>query len=1044
MRLPRTSLKLFFLAGTALSSAAMAQELPSGASVAAGSVSVATPAAGSMTINQSTPTAIVNWQSFSIGAGGSVTFAQPDGRSAILNRVTGSAGTSIAGHLGANGQVFIVNPNGIGITQSGTVSVGGFVGSTLGITDQDFLAGRNVFAGDGSSAGVSNAGRIDILPGGYAALIGGRVDNSGTIAAPLGKIGLGAAERVTLDFSSDGFLQVALPSDDGGSDALISNSGTISANGGAVAISAAAAQDAARRVVNLGGLVEARTVSGVSGNITLGGGGGRVTVTGRLDVSAADPVPPPVPQPRPAALGGNVTVTGGTIELLGASIDASGADGGGSIRIGGDFQGGGVLPHAGLLFVDDASAITADAIGDGDGGTVVLWSDVFTGFEGSISARGAGQGGGGMAEVSSSGVLSYRGLADLGAESGRYGELLLDPSDITIADVDTTTTTTYDPLTGTYTAPTGTSDIYVGDLLDQLALSNVTITTLGSTGSDNGDIFVQTPIEWLQATTLTLDAVRDIVLDGDAGPGIASVDIAGGGLVLQAGRDLRIAIGNPTVISGGAGGLTVTVGNQIIGDSVGPTARLRVVSGSELEVTAPGGISDGALVPAPLDFAVEASSAGNMRLTVGGALVLGPGTSIQSGGDLYLATPAFVNASGSTTALDAAGRLLIYTDNWTDTIKGGIGGTNLYGRTFADDPPPTIPGTGDVWIYAQRPTLTITSPNGTNIYGDPLYLEGLLTTTYTGAVNGDTLEQIVGNLSGPYALYTVFPDVGVYVDALRPHAATSLIGYDFVYNDGDFTVLPAPLTIAASNLNKPFGTTYTFNGTEYVATGLVGSDTIDSLLLASAGAPSGADLGTYAITPSGAAGPRLGNYTVTYVNGVFTVAPATQAVIPPPPPPPVVDSSDDDIGGLANAEVTQDSAQLSLQVLQQRADAFENELEQCQLQLSQGGDSGAYISCASNALESFGNAIDDPLIQLPPELQATVSVIRQTVQRMRSANTVAEARAAVGDLVDFVRAQTELVRAVEPETEALLVQHGTVMANALETLDLALVGAVEI
>ena len=317
------------LASTALSAVpAMAGDrLPTGGSVAHGSVDISTPAANAMAIRQSSDTAIVNWRGFSIGEGARVDIHQPGASSAMLNRVTGSTPSSIAGQLNANGQVYLVNPNGIAITPTGTVKTGAFVASTLATTDEDFIAGRRSFQGKGRSAAVVNQGSIEVGRGGYAALIGGKVDNSGTITASMGKIGLGAGERATLDISGDGFLQVGVPSDDDGDDApLIRHSGRLSADGGRVEVKAATARQMARQVVNLSGVVEARSVGGRSGAIVLGGGdGGRVRVSGRLDASAprAEPAqavasitPPP---PRPA-----ITITGAAIELAGATLDASG------------------------------------------------------------------------------------------------------------------------------------------------------------------------------------------------------------------------------------------------------------------------------------------------------------------------------------------------------------------------------------------------------------------------------------------------------------------------------------------------------------------------------------------------------------------------------------------------------------------------------------------------------------------------------------------------------------------------------------------------
>ena len=94
-------------------------------------------------------------------------------------------------------------------------------------------------------------------------------------------------------------------------------------------------------------------------------------------------------------------ITGDAVELKSATIDASGADGGGTVNIGGGFQGGDPsIPNSQSTLVDAASVITADATNTGDGGTVVLWSDGNTSFEGQIYAQGAPLGSGGLVEVS--------------------------------------------------------------------------------------------------------------------------------------------------------------------------------------------------------------------------------------------------------------------------------------------------------------------------------------------------------------------------------------------------------------------------------------------------------------------------------------------------------------------------------------------------------------------------------------------------------------------------------------------------------------------
>ncbi|WP_445489495.1 beta strand repeat-containing protein [Rhodopseudomonas sp. RCAM05734] len=497
------------LTGSLMIGQALAQTLPTGGSVAAGRVAIASPSSTQLNVTQTSPSAVVNWQSFSIGHGAAVTIQQPGSTSALLNRVTGDTPSSIAGSLTANGQVYLVNPNGIAITSTGTVNTGGgFVASTLGISDADFLSGKRSFTGNGASAEVSNAGTITVGRGGYAALIGGTVSNAGSIFVPLGKVGLGSGESATLDFSGDGFLQVALPTAAGGTNALIRNAGSIKADGGSVIISAATAREAARNAVNISGLVQAGTIGGRTGAIFIGGGaGGGVNISGKLIATSRQ------------ASGGAIAVTGHTIALEGASIDASGATGGGTINIGGGRQGEGALQRAHTLTVDAQTTIRADATTSGNGGAIVLWSDQPTRFAGTITARGgASSGNGGEAEVSGKAQLAYTGFTDLSAAHGSFGTLLLDPYNVIISN---------GADTGGFDATSNDSVINATTLMTALGAANVTITT-GSGGTQAGNITVAAPLTWSAPTVLGLNAAGAIVIN-------APIAItAAGGLALNA------------------------------------------------------------------------------------------------------------------------------------------------------------------------------------------------------------------------------------------------------------------------------------------------------------------------------------------------------------------------------------------------------------------------------------------------------------------------------------------------------------------------------
>lgn len=237
------------------------------------------------TINQSTAKVAINWESFSIPAGQTVRFAQPDSHSVALNRVIGSDPSVILGNLAANGQVFLVNPNGILFGRGSSVNVGGLVASTMAISDADFMAGRYAFTGAGRGS-VVNLGNIQVTEGGYVALMGRSVSNQGVITARLGSVVLAGGEAATLDVAGDGLLNVSVSQ--GAVDALVENGGLIRADGGRVLLTAQAASGLLDSAVNNTGAIEARTLQDRAGTIQLMGDmqSGKVSVDGTLDASA--------------------------------------------------------------------------------------------------------------------------------------------------------------------------------------------------------------------------------------------------------------------------------------------------------------------------------------------------------------------------------------------------------------------------------------------------------------------------------------------------------------------------------------------------------------------------------------------------------------------------------------------------------------------------------------------------------------------------------------------------------------------------------------
>src|SRR3989338_11374819 len=133
-----------------------------------------------------TPGAILNWQQFNIGQGQTTQFNQQSAQSSVLNRVTGLDPSQILGTLRSNGQVFLINPNGIMFGAGAIIDVNRLIASTLNITNADFLANNLKFNGNNGTS-VLNQGQITTPVGGSVYLIGNNVTNEGVITTPQGQ-----------------------------------------------------------------------------------------------------------------------------------------------------------------------------------------------------------------------------------------------------------------------------------------------------------------------------------------------------------------------------------------------------------------------------------------------------------------------------------------------------------------------------------------------------------------------------------------------------------------------------------------------------------------------------------------------------------------------------------------------------------------------------------------------------------------------------------------------------------------------------------------
>lgn len=387
--------------------------LPQGGAVAAGAV-VGDVNGNRLTLTQSSARAVLDWRTFNIDSGKEVRFVQPDANAAVLNRVSASAGMSeIYGSLNANGVVLLMNPNGVLFGRGVSINVGSLIATTGTVNDSRFMREGDVAITGAGTGSVRNQGNITAARAGLAALVAPSVSNEGTIVANGGTILLAGASTATISFNG-GLYEFAT----GGTGASAGNSGLLQADGGSVLLTAAGASGIVDNVVNMDGVIQAHTAEQRGGVIVLDGGdAGRVRVSGRLDASGME-----------AQGGGRITVTGRAVELAPTARLGASGEGGGTILVGGSWQGQGAERKAMTTTVAQGATLAADGGERGNGGTVVVWADGATRFQGAISARGGTQSGdGGRVEVSGKQSLGYHGTVDAGATAGQAGSLLLDP-----------------------------------------------------------------------------------------------------------------------------------------------------------------------------------------------------------------------------------------------------------------------------------------------------------------------------------------------------------------------------------------------------------------------------------------------------------------------------------------------------------------------------------------------------------------------------------------------------------------------------------------
>ncbi|WP_103666495.1 filamentous hemagglutinin N-terminal domain-containing protein [Pseudanabaena sp. BC1403] len=407
-----------------------------------------------------------SFQQFGLTQGEIANFMSNPSVQNILARVSGGNASVINGLIqvtGGNSNLYLLNPAGIifgansslnvpaaftATTASGIQVGNSWFGVNTGIDDVKKLTGTPQAFGFASSnsmptseqpAAIVNAGNLTVKEGQSITLVGGLVINTGTITSPSGKITIAAsADGKYVKITPEGsLLSLQLPI----------------ADQNQLAQSNVQAKDlpnlltGSANLRNMTGLNTDASGNVLVANTAIPNTAGTAIASGNLNVSST------------TAKGGEINVLGDRVGLVSANINASGAIGGGTVLIGGDYLGKGIVPNSQITVIDQSSTINADALLSGTGGKVIAWANDKTSFSGKISVRGGINGGnGGFVETSGKNYLNIQNASvDAAAPQGSIGSWLLDPLNIivqiggtaTLADIanaaDTVTTFTISP-----------------------------------------------------------------------------------------------------------------------------------------------------------------------------------------------------------------------------------------------------------------------------------------------------------------------------------------------------------------------------------------------------------------------------------------------------------------------------------------------------------------------------------------------------------------------------------------------------------------------
>jgi filamentous hemagglutinin family protein len=693
---------------------------------------------GAITTIRTSNNAILNFSQFDIAPGSTVDFLQPSAASRELDHINSGTPSLVNGSIVSNGTVYLVNPAGVIFGPGAVVDVNGIYVAGSHMADQDFLNKTDHFSG--ISAVVSNSGQIRAN---QVYLIGSQVINQGSIVAPRGMVAMLAGSDVLVSQQGSHVTAKVVP-------AVAAASANVNSSQTDLRTSGLAAGDVYSLAIRHTGSIQAA-------NVLINGGGGQVQVSGSIDASSK----------TAGTTGGTVAITGGQVNLVSAEINADGPAGGGTVEIGGGPHGGGDLAHADSVWLDSGTIINADAISNGPGGSITLWSDANASSSATLTARGGPLGGDGGYIETSAPSLQINSSPDASSPHGKAGSWVLDPATVEIV------------LSG----GDGTDTVNASSIAT--SLDGGTSVTLTATGTLSQDSNAPIAVTSTGASTLVLQAGADMTLSGGISTGTGSLTLNVELDQLNNTSNAVIINTNPININGS---LKIFGGNVTLASGSGITA-------ASVQINSGTAVTGQTLTTGTINLASPV-------ITTGGAFIAG-GTSFTTAATTTTTTGGTIATSNGSVTITSTGAIAIGAN--VDTHGGGFSAT---GTSFATAATANI-SDDDVSTGSNKLSINTTSGSGSL---DTIDINGALTWTAGtgrsvvieggGNVTLESTASITANTAGalPISLYTtgtVAPNGATSYNNVTVNGTVDTAGA-FVSAGGNFTLGPSVALTAAS------------------------------------------------------------------------------------------------------------------------------------------------------------------------------------------------------------------------------------------------------